>query len=115
MRAHVHALCICTYMYNPVLISYHMYYCPPHSLPDLHPEGSPELEVGPLLKVLLANDRVLPIPRDSNRKGRENGILDEATRQLKPQRQLRLKEKKVIDQFLLPTYVYMKEWRTTTP
>ena len=53
---------LCTYMY-------------------LHPECSPELEVGSLLQVLVTNDRVLPVARHSYGEGREDGVLDETSRQ----------------------------------
>ena len=53
-----------------------------------HSQSSPQLEAGTLSKVFLGNDRVIPFPGHGYRECRQEGILDEATSQLKPSGQL---------------------------
>ena len=65
---------------------------PSPSLPHyLHPQPSSQLQIGSLEQVLLAYHRSLSITRHSNRKCREDSILDEPSSQLKPQCQFILR------------------------
>ena len=54
----------------------------------LHSQPPPELQVGPLKEVLLTDRGVLPLARHRDGQGGEDGVLDEAARQLVPQSQL---------------------------
>ena len=53
-----------------------------------HSQSPPQLEAGTLDKVLLGNDRIIPLPGHGYGECRQDGILDEATCQLKPRGQL---------------------------
>ena len=54
----------------------------------LHSKSSSELQVGSLQEIPLANDRVIPVTRDGNGEGGENGVLDETSSQFKTKRQI---------------------------